>query len=114
MSGGIFISSCASKPEDIAPTYVSPLQYEQYTCDQLGAEAARLSGRAAEISGVQQKKASGDAVAMGVSLILFWPAIFFIKGKGATESEVARLKGEMEAVERAAIQKNCGFEFRSG
>ena len=109
---GFIISGCAKRPEDIGPTYVSPLQYDQYSCDQLSAEAARLSARAAEISGVQQKKATGDAVAVGVSLILFWPALFFIKGNGATEAEVGRLKGEMEAVERAAVQKSCGIQFQ--
>jgi len=51
-------------------------------------------------------------VAVGVSLILFWPALFFIKGNGATEAEVGRLKGEMEAEERAAVQKSCGIQFQ--
>ncbi len=104
-------AGCAKRPEDIKSAYVSPLAYEQYTCEQLGAEAQRVSSRAAETMGVQKKKADGDAVAMGVGLILFWPALFFIKGGAETEAEVSRLKGEMDTIEQVSIQKQCGFTF---
>ncbi len=106
------ISSCATKPKNIAPSYVSPLIYETYDCAQMAAESERVSARVTQITGVQSKKATGDAVAMGVGLVLFWPALFFIKGDGATEGEVARLKGEMETIEKVSIQKNCGFQFQ--
>jgi hypothetical protein len=106
-------AGCATKPDAIKAAYVSPLNYEPYTCEQLAAEAQRVSARAGEAAGVQQKKASGDAVAMGVGLIVFWPALFFIKGKGANEAELARLKGEMETIEQVSIQKNCGLQFQT-
>jgi len=35
-----------------------------------------------------------------------------MKGDGATAGELARLKGELEAIERISIQKKCGIEFR--
>jgi hypothetical protein len=41
-----------------------------------------------------------------VSLILFWPAAFFIKGDDASP-ELARLKGTAEAINRAAVHKGC-------
>ena len=109
---GVTISSCATAPDKIQASYVSPLAYESYNCNQLSQEAERISYRAADATGVQHKKAKNDAVATGVALILFWPALFFIKGKGASESEVARLKGEMEAVEKVSIQKDCNIQFR--
>jgi len=109
-----FLAGCATKPEEIDAAYVSPLNYEPYTCDQLAAEAARVSERASQMTGVQKRKADNDAVATGVALVLFWPAVFFIKGKGgANEAELARLKGEMETIEQVSIQKNCGFRFQS-
>lgn len=111
MGISIFLSACATKPENIAASYVSPLAYEAYGCDQLSAEAERVSGHAADVAGIQRKKAKKDAVVTGVGIILFLPALLFIKGNGATESEVARLKGEMEAIERVAIQKKCSIRF---
>lgn len=108
----LILSGCAKPPQQIGASYVSPIQYESYSCKQLGEEAARVSNRAAEAMGVQQQKATGDAVAMGVGLILFWPALLFIKGNGATETEIAHLKGQMETIEQVSIQKDCGFEFQ--
>lgn len=106
------LSACASNPDNISAAYVSPGQYNGYSCPQLREEAARVSARATQITGVQNSKASSDAVVMGAGLILFWPALFFIKGDGTTAAEVARLKGEMEAVEQASIHKKCGIQFQ--
>ncbi len=105
------LSSCASKPQDIEAAYVSPTFYESLSCDRLREEATAVSARAIAASGAQQKKADNDAVAVGVGLVLFWPALFFAKGDGASAAEVARLKGEMKAIEAASIKNNCGIRF---
>lgn len=112
LSGSTLLAGCASNPDNISASYISPVQYDGYSCQQLRAEASRLSVRAAEVTGAQSSKASGDAVAMGVGLVLFWPSLFFIKGDGTTAGEVARLKGEMDAVEQASIAKKCGIKFQ--
>lgn len=43
---------------------------------------------------------------MGVGLILFWPALFFLANKDQ-RVELATLKGQYEALEEAAVRKNC-------
>lgn len=106
------VCGCASSSSDIQAAYVSPLQYNSLSCEQLGAEAERVSARASQVAGVQDEKSSNDAVATGVAIVLFWPAAFFIKGDGATAAELARLKGEFEAIEKASIHKNCNLQFR--
>lgn len=105
-------AGCASRSDNIAAAYVSPLTYQPYSCDQMRLEATRVSSRAIALTGAQDSKATGDAVATGVAIVLFWPAAFLIKGDGASAAELARLKGEMEAIEQASIQKKCGIEFR--
>ena len=79
-AAGMLLTGCAQSANDIAPAYVSPVAYSSFTCAQISEEAARLSARAAQAAGVQNSKATGDAVATGVSVVLFWPALFFIKG----------------------------------
>lgn len=100
------LSACASNSSDISPSYVSTMQYQDYNCKQIGKEASRIARRVGEISSAQDDKASGDAVAMGVGMVLFWPALFFISGDDHKE-EIARLKGEYEALEQVSIEKNC-------
>jgi outer membrane murein-binding lipoprotein Lpp len=111
----IAVAGCASRSENIAAAYVSPTSYASFKCDQIREEASRLSARAAQVAGAQDSKATNDAVATGVGVVLFWPALFFIKGDSTTAAELSRLKGEMEAIEQASIQKRCGVTFqRSG
>ncbi len=70
-------------------------------------EASRVRVRVGEITGVQNKKVSDDAVATAI----FWPAAFFIKGDKQAAAELGRLKGELEALEKTSIAKNFGIKF---
>ena len=109
----IAVSGCASSSSDVRASYVSPLQYQSYTCQQISAEAARVSSRAAEVAGVQDTKRTNDQVATGVAIVVFWPAAFLVGGDGQAAAELARLKGEYEALEKISIEKNCNMQFKS-
>ena len=102
----VSLVGCATRADEIEAAYVSPLQYESFTCKQIGLEIGRVSTRVHEVTGQQEDTADKDAVVMGVGLILFWPALFFLAG-GDHEEKLARLKGEYDALESAAIQSDC-------
>lgn len=110
----VVLSGCATSPKDIAPAYVSPILYQNLSCEQLAQEAARVSQAAAVANGAQSSQASKDAVMTTVGVVLFWPSLFFIGGDKGNAAEVARLKGEMQAIEQANISKNCGLQFKAG
>ena len=105
-------AGCASSSDKIGAQYVSPLQYSNYDCTQLSLEAQRISARVAQLSGVQDQKATNDAIATGVAIVIFWPAAFLVGGNDFNTAELGRLKGEFETIEQVAIQKKCGFDFR--
>jgi len=107
------LSACAKNSSEITATYVSPYQYENFTCPQLADEAQRLSRHAAEVAGVQDQKATNDAVATTVGVIVFWPALFMLKGNDQQTAELARLRGEMEAIEQVSIRKKCRIQFQT-
>ena len=94
--------------------YVSPLQYNPYSCDQLRLEYMRISSRLVEVSGKQDSAAKRDGVAMGVGLVLFWPALFLLAGNKGNPDELARLKGECDAIEICAIEKNWLYWIKGG
>lgn len=106
------LAACASKSSDIRASYVSPIQYQSYTCQQLAEEAARISARASEVAGVQDSARSNDAAMTAVAVIIFWPALFALKGDKQAAAELARLKGEIEAIEKVSIQKGCDIKFQ--
>ena len=110
----LLLTACASSPDEMTASHVSPLVYHDYSCKQLAMEASSVQTRVSEMYGTLDKKASNDAVQMGVGLVLFWPTLFFLEGgDGADAAEYKRLKGEYVAIEKASIQKECGFEFES-
>lgn len=102
----LFFSGCAQKASSISPTYTSPLIYQHYSCDQIRQELVRVNSRAMEVTGQQDSAANKDAVALAVGMIIFWPALFFMVG-GDKKEELARLKGECEALEKCSIEKKC-------
>jgi hypothetical protein len=106
------VSGCASSSDKVTATYVSPMQYESWTCRQLAEEAQRVSRRASEASGAQDSQANRDTVATAVAVVVFWPAAFMVGGDRNTAAELGRLKGEMEAIEQTSIRKNCRIQFQ--
>lgn len=109
---GVALAGCASSSKDIQASYVSPVAYQTYTCQQLAMEAQALSTRAAAVSGTQDDKRTKDALATTAAVVIFWPAAFFVGGDGPTAAELANLKGQMVAVEQASNAKKCGIQFQ--
>lgn len=104
----VFLVGCASSPDKIQTSYVSPLQYKDYDCDQIAGELERVSRRANELYGSLKKTSDNDNAQMAVGMLLFWPALFFLEGgDGPEAAEYGRLKGERDALEKVAIQKKC-------
>ena len=64
------------------------------------------------MAGAQDSQATKDTVATAVAVVIFWPAAFMVGGDRNTAAELARMKGEMEAIEQVSIPKNCSIQFR--
>ena len=109
---GAALAGCASSSQDIMPAYVSPVQYQGYTCQQLALEAQSISTRAATLSGVQDSQRTKDGWTTAAAVIVFWPAAFFVGGDKQAAAELAQMKGQMVAVEQASIAKKCDIQFQ--
>jgi hypothetical protein len=109
----VILAGCASKSAEISPNFVSPVLYQNYTCQQLGAEAQTVSQQAAIATGQQDKIHDEDVAKTTVGVILFWPVLLFNKGDGPAAANVANLKGQMQAIQQASVQKQCGFQFNN-
>jgi len=103
------LAGCAKSSDDVSTSYVSPIQYANNDCGQLRAELARVNRQLVQKMRAQDSRADNDALATGVGVVLFWPALFFIKGDDEHAGELARLKGEFDAIEQAAIEKRCNL-----
>src|SRR3954467_11329460 len=88
---GAALAGCASASSDIAPSYVSPVVYQSYNCQQLGLEAQGISQRAAALSGAQDSQRTKDGLVTAAAIFVFWPAAFFVGGDKQTAAELANM-----------------------
>lgn len=108
LSSMILITSCASSPEEISTTHVSPARYMNYDCEQVSMEMRHVGRQVNDLHFELQEEADADAAQMSVGLILFWPTLFFLEGGDDVRAgEYSRLKGEKIALEDAAAMKKC-------
>lgn len=104
----MLLSGCATASKDVPVSYVSPMQYQSFDCEQIAAESQRLASRVQQLGGRLDEAASNDKAIAGVGAILFWPALFALGGTKQQEAEYARLRGETDALQQAAVFKKCG------
>jgi hypothetical protein len=103
----VTLAACSKGSREIVPTYVSPAQYSNYECDQIRQEMVRINGIANQMAGKLDDNKQTDNAVTAAGIILFWPALFFLGGTSDEEAEYSRLKGEYNALDKAAIQKKC-------
>jgi hypothetical protein len=110
----ILLAGCASNPNNIEAAYVSPLKYKDYDCDQIALEMDYVGQRTTRLYTRLDSERKKDNAQMGVGLVLFWPALFFLEGgDGPDAAEYAQLKGEFEALRDNSVQRKCALESRS-
>ncbi len=106
---GSMLSACASSPDKVSPSYVSPLEYSNLDCDQIRAELVRVSEHAGGL-GVWRVRTRVSGGLLGVGLVIFWPALFFLM-EGDRKEELERLKGQYDALDDAAIRNSCSVAY---
>jgi len=101
-------SACAPTPESIQPAYVSEVPYQSWSCQQLGEELGRLNTALATASAQQNSARTNDTV----GIILIGLPVGSMSGQSIAP-QIARYKGEQEAVNRAMIRGQCGEMMRT-
>jgi hypothetical protein len=109
------LAGCATAPDQVEPTYVSQMQYEGLTCDQLRAEIQRIANYVHATARAEARDRRRDEVAWGVGLVVFWPALLFV-GAGSDKEALADFKGQYMALDETAQRKGCevAAEVRAG
>ena len=106
-AAALALAGCATSPDQITPSSVSPALYSGQSCAALNTEAHRINSRLAAVTGAQQSRASRDTAMTATAVILFWPAAFFIGAGQDHAAEIAQLRGEAEALAHAARARGC-------
>lgn len=96
------LAACAKGPESISPSYISEVGYLNYTCEQLATETTRMSAAYATAAKQQENARTNDVV----GVLLIGLPVSSLSGDNIAP-EIARLKGEQEAIRKAMVVKQC-------
>lgn len=95
----VVLAACANRPDSIAAAIVPQEKYKAGDCTRLESQLSDAKAELEEVSEKQNSKATGDAT----SVALF--GIPFSLFTGDYEKDVAKWKGEVEAIERAKTNR---------
>jgi hypothetical protein len=101
------LGACARRTSEIEAVAVDPAMFEGMTCSQLVAQRARRS-QALIFAGMAQDQVSADDGMRTLGVPTPVGTLF----DGDREPEVARLKGELHAVNAQLIAMRCGPDYR--
>ncbi len=101
------LGACAKQTRDIPPAIVEPSLFIGGTCSELVAERAKRS-QALVFAGLAQDQTSQDDRTRTLGVPTPMGTIF----EGDHEAEVARLKGELRALNAQLRAMNCGPDYR--
>lgn len=99
---GTFMAGCAKTPESIAPSYIGDYKYSSLRCDELADERGRLEAALATASAQQNNAHTNDVV----GVVFLGLPVSTLSGENIAP-EIARLKGEIDAVHAASLKKHC-------
>ncbi len=107
-AAAIMLSGCVSSSEKLNSPYISPAQFQTYSCAELLAEIERIQARVSQLTGKSNGNAStNDKLTLDADLSLSWTALFALAGTKEQEAEYAQLKSEYDAIQQWAAIKQC-------
>lgn len=96
-----FLTGCADRPSQISASYVSHEKYMDLSCTELASKMSVARAELTKFSDMQNSKANSDAATVFLILV----PVTSMTGDYA--SDVARWKGEVEAIDTAKQKLKC-------
>lgn len=101
------LGGCATRSADVVPRPTDPAAYAGWGCVRLFEELDQVQARAADVAYAVDARVGNNMIALGVGVVVFWPALLAMRPDGAEATELATLKGRYEALRAAADSQGC-------
>lgn len=101
------LAGCATRSVNVAPAPADPAEFAAWDCTRLDDERDRVQQRAADAAYSVDERVGNNILALGVGVMVFWPAMLALRADGPEAADLARLKGRFEALQAVALQRQC-------
>ena len=101
------VSGCATRSGDVVPQKTDPVEFAAWNCDRIDEESDRVQLRAADVAYAVDARVGNNMIALGLGVMVFWPALLAMRPDGMEAQELAALKGRFEALRSVGQQRGC-------
>jgi len=101
------LAGCATRAIEVQPTPTDPKEFAAWDCERIDAEVDGVQKRATDVAYAVDERAGSNIMALGIGVMVFWPALVAMRPPGPESEELARLRGRYEALQAAAQAKGC-------
>ena len=101
------LAGCATRSVNVLPLPADPAEFAHWDCNRLDDERDRVQQRAADTAYAVDERVGNNILALGMGLMVFWPALAALRADGPEAADLALLKGRFEALQTAAAQRQC-------
>lgn len=105
LSSIIALNGCAGRAAD--PVAAIQPNDSRLSCRELVLEININNKSISDLMGEQKRKATNNAVAVGVGAVLFFPALFFMNLKGADKAEALAFQRRNKGLAERHKAKRC-------
>jgi hypothetical protein len=100
-------TGCATRSSNVAPQKTDPVEFTGWSCERIDEESDRVQLRAADVAYAVDARVGNNMIALGLGVMVFWPALLAMRPDGMEAQELAALKGRFEALRSVAQQRGC-------
>ena len=101
------VAGCATRAVDVRPVPANAADFMAWDCSRIDDEQDAVQQRAADVAYAVDERAGNNILALGVGVMVFWPAILAMRPAGLEAQDLAQLKGRFEALQTASRLKGC-------
>ncbi len=102
------LAGCATRAVDVRPKPDDPAAYADWDCERLFEASDQVQLQAADVAYAVDTVVGNNMVALGLGVMVFWPALLAMQPDGPDAAQLASLKGRFEALRSVADSRHCG------
>ncbi len=103
----LLLQGCITRSTEVRAARIDPAEFADLSCVRIDDALDEVQHRAADVAYSVDAQAGNNILAMGLGVMLFWPAMLAMRPDGLEAADLARLKGRFDALTEASRRQGC-------
>ncbi|MEO5732937.1 MAG: hypothetical protein ABIN96_00475 [Rubrivivax sp.] len=103
----LLLQGCITRSTEVRAAVADAAEFAAWSCVRIDDELDEVQHQAADVAYSVDAQAGNNILAMGLGVMVFWPAMLAMRPDGLEAADLARLKGRFDALSDAARRQGC-------